>query len=198
MRTTILLGFAALVLFSLGCDPKKDPATPQEQDFSCIKLFDDTGQTWGLHGDCSSSNDWGNIALSSTENALLNFSDTVSLNGTVAVAITQFAIAPCPVKIDAALHLYVIGVSPDQDVKLKLAIVDESLNVVQQLAIRINTGGGLALHIDPSKFESGKYYRMYYRVSASGAPSLYEGYGNFLVCSTYIDGVNTTIESDCL
>ncbi len=198
MRTTMLLAFAALVLFSLGCDPKKDPATPQEQDFSCIKLFDDTGQTWGLHGDCTSSNDWEKITLSSTEQALLDFSDTVSLNGTVAVAITQFAIAPCPVKIDALFYVYLIGGLQDQSVKLKLAIVDESLNIVQQLAIRTKLNSALALHMDPTKFESGKYYRMYYRVSASGATSLYEGYGNFLVCSTYIDGVNTTIESDCL
>ncbi|MFN0176240.1 MAG: hypothetical protein ACKVU0_16460 [Saprospiraceae bacterium] len=198
MRTTMLLGFAALLFFNLSCDPKKDPVTPQEQDFSCIKLFDDQGQSLGLHGSCTSSNDWGKITLSGTEQALLDFSDTVSLNGTEVGTITQLAVAPCPVKIDAVLHLYLIGALPDQPVKLKLAIVDESLNVVHQLAIRTNTGGGLALHIDPNKFESGKYYRLYYRISASGASSLYEGYGNFLVCNTYIDGVNTTIEADCL
>ena len=128
----------------------------------------------------------------------LNFSDTVSLNGPIAVPITQFAIAPCPVKIDALFYVYLLGGLQDQSVKLKLAIVDESLNVVQQLAIRTNLNSAFALHMDPTTLESGKYYRMYYRVSASGATSLYEGYGNFLVCSTYIDGVTTTIESDCL
>jgi len=51
--------------------------------------------------------------------------------------------------------------------------------------------------MDPTKFEAGKYYRMYYRVSAKGAPSLFEGYGNFLVCKTEINWVNTTIEPDC-
>lgn len=76
--------------------------------------------------------------------------------------------------------------------------MDESLKIVWQLALRTEKSGALALYMDPSKFEYGKYYRMYYRVSATGAPSLFEGYGNFLVCKTFIDGVNTTIESDCM
>ncbi|MBC7778024.1 MAG: hypothetical protein H7246_21510, partial [Phycisphaerae bacterium] len=179
-------------------DPKKDPIIPQEQDFSCIKLFDDLGQGLGLHGSCTTSNDWGKITLSDGEQAFLNFSDTVSLDGTVASTITECSAFPCPVKIEEALAVHILGGPPYLPVKIKIAIVDESLNLVQQIAVKTQTDNGLHLYVDPTKFESGKYYRMYYRVSASGAPSLIEGYGNFLVCKTYIDGVNTTIESDCL
>jgi hypothetical protein len=200
MRSILFFSFTALLLCSFGCDPKKDPAPVpvEEQDFSCIKLFDEQGQTWGIHGSCTSSDDWGKITLSSSEQTFLNFSDTVSYEGTVAASISFLAIAPCPVKIEQAFRIYLVGPTPDQFVKVKIAVVDESLNVVQQLAVKVQTGNGIALYMDPSKFESGKYYRMYYRISSGGVASLYEGYGNFLVCKTYIDGVNTTIESDCL
>ena len=196
MRITLLFCLAAAAIFSPACEHKKAPAVPQEQDFSCIKLFEENGLGLGLHGSCTTSNDWEQISLSADEQALLNFSDTVSLDGTGASNVTHFAAFPCPVTIDEAFSVYVSRDLPDQPVKLKIAIVDESLNVVWQLAVKITNG--LQLHVDPAKFESGKYYRMYYRVSAYGAPSLYEGYGNFLVCKTHINGVNTTIESDCM
>ena len=193
MRTSFMLGIAALIFFNLGCDSKDQP--PQMQDFSCIKLFDESGQGLGLHGSCTSSDDWGKITLNASELAFLNFSDTVSLTGTTAGTITHFGIAPSPVRINDALRVFV-GISSGSPLKLKIAIVDESFNVVQQVAAKVLNG--LALQMDPSKYESGKYYRMYYRVSATGAATLYEGYGNFLVCKTFIDGVNTTIESDCM
>jgi hypothetical protein len=196
MHTKIPFLLGALFLFSLGCDPKKDPVPPQDQDFSCIQLFDEVGQTMGIHGSCTSSNDWKNITLSADEQAFLNFSDTISLNGTVSTPVSFIGIAPNPVKIGQALHFYAVTGIPTPHLKVKVAIVDESLNIIQQYAVRYQSG--LALYMDPAKFQSGKYYRMYYRVSATGSASLIEGYGNFLVCQTFIDGVNTTIESDCL
>lgn len=197
MRKTILCCTATLFLFNLSCDPQKD-APPQTLDLSCIKIFDDQGQGLGLHGGCTTSPDWGKITLDASEQALLNFSDTISLAGTNATDITGIFAFPCPVKIEQAFSVFSGGSVPGQSAKLKIAIIDESLHVVQQLAILTQSGQGLQLYMDPAKYESGKYYRMYYRFSSSVAPSLYEGYGNFLVCKTYIDGVNTTIESDCL
>ena len=198
MRPIFLCCFAAMLFLHLGCEPKKDPEPPQEQDFSCIQLFDEQGQTWGIHGSCTSSDDWGNIPLTTSEQEFLNFTDTVSLNGTVASPVSQIGIAPNPVKLGGAMFLYVLGISSNPALKLKIAVVDESLKVVQTVAVRFQGNNNLALYIDPTKFVSGKYYRMYYRVSAIGTPSLFEGYGNFLVCKDYIDGINTTIESDCL
>ena len=201
MRVFSYTTIALLSIFSFGCDPKKDEPPqdePQTADFSCIKLLDEQGQSMGIHGDCTSSEDWGEIALNSREQSYLNFSDTVSLVGTQASDITFFGIAPCPVKIGGAMAVYCSSGGIPQPIKLKIAVVDESLDVVLQLAVRVNTHSGLLWQIDPNKFESGKYYRMYYRISTAATPVLFEGYGNFLVCKTYIDGVNTTIESDCL
>jgi hypothetical protein len=202
MRKIVSIGYVTFLFLLLGCDPKKEEPIviepPLEQDFTCIKLFDEVGQDLGIHGSCTTSDDWGKITLKTWEQAFLNFADTVSLTGTVASTISKIGIAPNPVKIDQALRLYVVGTSSNPSYKVKLAIVDESLKVIQQVAVKLQGGNGIAIWMDPAKFESGKYYRLYYKVSANGAPSLFEGYGNFLVCKTYIDGVNTTIESDCL
>lgn len=197
MRIFLSYAMGAFLLSSWGCDPKKEPVTPQEQDFSCIKLFDEVGQTMGLHGSCTTSDDWGNIPLNAEENAFLNFSDTISLNSTVATSVSFIGIGPNPVKVGQAMGFYAVGATFNPYLKVKIAIVDQALHIVQQNAVRLQGTNSMHLFIDPAKFESGKYYRVYYRVSAEGAPSLLEGYGNILVCKTYIDGVNTTIESDC-
>jgi hypothetical protein len=194
MRNYLFLSLFSLLLF-ISCDPKKDQP-PQSEDFSCIKLFDENGQSLGLYGSCTISNDWGNIPLSDIEKGYLNFSDSVSLSGTSPTTITGFGIAPCPVTIGGAMLVFA-GKAPNTGpVKLRLAVVDESLNVVQKLAVIMSSNNGIQLFMDPSIYQTGQYYRMYYQISANGAPSLFEGYGNFLVCKGPIQVGN--IESECM
>lgn len=194
MRYYLLTSLCTALLF-ISCDTKKDQP-PQSEDFSCIKLFDENGQGLGLYGSCNSSSDWGNIPLTATEKSYLNFSDTVSLSGTSPTTITGFGIAPCPVSIGGAMLVFA-GKAPNTGpVKLKLAVVDESLNVVQKVAVRMSSNNSMQLYMDPSLYQAGQYYRMYYQISADGAPSLFEGYGNFLVCKGPIQVGN--IESECM
>lgn len=197
MQNSHSICIAMLALLALSCNPSKDPESPEKQDFSCIKIFDDNGTGLGLHGACTTSNDWGNITLNASEQAFLNFSDTVSLTGTMATNILYFNAFPCPVVLNGALQIAFARENPDHPVKLKIAIVDELLQVIQQSAIRVENTGP-ALLIDPAIFQSGKYYRMYYRISGGNVPVLFEGYGNFVVCKTHINGVTTTIEADCM
>jgi len=196
MQKSIFFSLLASLFLGLGCDKQKD-SPPQTGDFSCIKLFDEQGVGLGFHGGCTSSPDWGKITLKASEQTLLNFSDTVSLTGTMPTDITRVSAFPCPATIEGTMAFYFSGNTLDTPVKVKIVVIDESYNVVYQYAIRLNTGGGLAIQIDPSRFEAGKYYRMYYQISATGFPSLYEGYGNFLVCKTEMIGTPATIESDC-
>lgn len=194
MRTYYTLSLLGLLLFT-ACERKKDQP-PQTEDLSCIKLFDEQGQGLGLHGSCTTSNDWGNIPLNATEKEYLNFSDTVSLSGTAPTTITWFGIAPCPVTIGGAMLVY-LGKDVNSDpVKLKLVVVDEELNIIQKAAVKLGTPASMALYIDPALYQTGHYYRMYYQVSAQGAASLYEGYGNFLVCKGPIQVGN--IETECM
>ena len=193
--TTIFCCLLSLALFALRCDPNdSEPAT---QDFSCIKIFDANGTGLGLHGGCTSSADWGDIPLNANESGLVDFSDTVGLAGTAAASVAFIAAFPNPVVRGDALYLSVRGDVTGQPVKIELAIADESLSVISQFALRTTVNGSFALQMDTAKFQSGQYYRLYYRVSAEGNASLFEGYGNILVCKTYISGGNT-IEADCM
>lgn len=188
------------ILAFVACDPAEPIPTPQPtdpQNYKCIKLFDEVGQSMGLHGDCTSSPDWGGITLNATESGYLNFADTISLSGTAATTFTTMSVYPCPVKLGQPIGIRIDGADFNNQVKLKIAFVDEAGKVVRTLALKSVANNHFYLEVDSDHFAPGKYYRMYYRISSEGNPSLFEGYGNFLVCKTWIDGVNTTIENDC-
>lgn len=183
------------VLLLLSCDPKDPNPQPEKLDFSCIQMFDGHGQDMGIYGGCTQSPDWGQITLTSEENAFLDFPDTVGVAGTVAANITEVLIAPNPVIRDGALAFYLRSTGTDQPVKLKVAIIDEDKNVLSRYSLRVNTDQGVYFHLAANVYAPGKYYRLYYRASAQGDASLFEGYGNILICKQQV--VNGNIEGDC-
>jgi hypothetical protein len=162
-----------------------------------VQLFDANGLPLGYDG-CSSSGDWTQLPLNAEEAELLNFSDTVSLAGTAAAGISQLAAFPIPAVRGNPMFFSVRGEIADQPVKIKLAIVDESLNVLVRQALRTAVNGSFAIQWDENLFQNGQYYRIYYRVSTADNAALFEGYGNVLVCKTYIAPGAGAIGSDCL
>ncbi len=189
------LPFLTLFLLLASCDPKDPNPQPQKLDLSCIQLFDENGQDLGLYGSCTTSPDWGQIALSSEENAFLNFNDTVSTTGTVAANITEVSLFPNPAIRDGALLFLLRSTVPDQPVKLKLAIVNEDKTVLAKHSLRVKTNQALAFQLLAENYPPGKYYRVYYRVSAQSDASLFEGYGNILICKQQV--LNGDIDGDC-
>lgn len=179
----------------LSCNPKEAPPQPQKLDLSCVRLSDENGQDLGFYGGCTSSSDWGPITLTDEENGFLNFTDTVSLAGTVAANITELAVYPNPAVRDGALGISLRSAVPDQLVRLKLAIVDEDKNVLGQYSFRIKTNQTAMLQLVAAAYPPGKHYRLYYRASASTDASLFEGHGNFLICKKQV--INGDIEGDC-
>jgi len=193
-KENLLILFCSAIC-ALGCTPKDNKETPK--DFSCIQIFDANGQALGTHGDCpAGSDDWGAFALDAAEQALLLFSDTVGLAGTAASGIKNVFCFPIPVRIGDPLYLTVRSDVSGQPVKVKIAIADESLKAVKQYALRTATNSTFAVQISPDDFQTGQYYRVYYRASAAGNENLFEGHGNFLVCKTFISN-GLTIEMDC-
>lgn len=195
MTRLINLSILLLLGLLLSCNPKDPNPQPKKLDLSCVQLFDENGQDLGLYGGCTSSPDWGQITLTEEENGFLNFSDTVSIAGTVTANITELAIYPNPAIRDGALGFILLSPVPDQLVKLKLAIVDEDKNVLGQYSLRIKTNQAAALQLLATVYPPGKYYRLYYRASASADASLFEGHGNFLICKKQV--INGNIEGDC-
>jgi hypothetical protein len=193
--STLLVALALLMYAS--CTPSEEPNDqPVTYDFSCVQLFDSNGEPLGYDG-CNSSSDWTQLPLSAQEAELLNFSDTVSLTGTAAAGVSQLAAFPIPAVRNDVLYFSLRGETADQAVKLKLAIVDESLQVLARYALRTATNGAFALQMDGEDFQNGQHYRIYYRASTADNPALFEGYGNILVCKTYI-APGGGVLSDCL
>lgn len=195
IRPYQFLSFFGIALLFMGCDPKSNSQQPQKLDLSCVKLFDESGQSNGTYGGCTQSPDWGAITLTSTERSFLTFADTVSLVGTVSANITEFLIAPNPVIRNGALSFMVRSATTGQPVKLKLAIIDEDLNILGQYSLRVKTNQINAIQINESTYAPGKFYRVYYRASSQGDSNLFEGFGNILVCKQQV--INGDIDGDC-
>ncbi len=195
IRFCQLLALLGLTWLCVGCDPTTNNPQPQKIDLSCVKLFDESGQTNGIYGGCTQSPDWGAIALTTTELSFLTFPDTVSLAGTVSANITEFIIAPNPVIRDGALSFMLRSTTADQPVKLRLAIIDEDLNVLGRYSLRASTNKTNAIQINAGTYAPGKFYRVYYRASSQSDSNLFEGFGNILVCKQQV--INGDIDGDC-
>jgi hypothetical protein len=191
--------FLLIALFGVsGCQNKETAPTTTTLDFSCIQRFDVQGQSEGTHGSCATFDDWRNIKLSPEESAYLSFTDTINTSGTNATDIKGIAFFPNPVMMDGVFSLILLNDGKQERVKLRLAIVDESRNTIQQLSLSTSTDKTLAIQIPKEKYKTGSYYRLYYRASTAANPLLFEGYGNFLVCKSVIVLGKQTIEKDCL
>lgn len=192
MKNNTLTAIIALGIILAGC--KKTIETPQKLDFSCIKLSDELGVSLGTHG-CANSNDGNHTTLTATEAAYFSGNDTSFLQGTVSVPITEIPQYPNPVMEGADFRLILRSPAPGNLIKLQLAIIDESKNTLFQYVGNLESNVSLAIEVPSDKFVKGSYYRVYYRVSALGAPIIFEGYNNFLVCKQIIP---LNIETDCL
>jgi hypothetical protein len=116
----------------------------------------------------------------------------------VNATIDLLAIFPNPVVRGGAMQFSLRSATSDLPVKIKLAVVNEDNEVLREYAFRTTTNSTFALMVDESIFSNGEYYRLYYRVSSATNASLFEGYGNFLVCKTFIAPGLNTIDSDCI
>lgn len=189
--------YAALlagILLSAACNPHEDPKPPVDEDFSCVRLVDDIGQDLGFYG-CTTNNDWTYADLTQEESGYFLSNDTVSLTGTAPVQITGVAFFPNPIVVGSYFSFHLLSPASGTQVKLQLAIIDESRNVVVQVTQRIDVNGAIQLAVPTDKFQPGGFYRAYYRVSAQGAPVQFEGHGNFVVCKNY---GTTNIDVDCI
>ena len=185
---------ATILLTAFSCKDKNSMMeTPDPIDYSCVQLFDANGQSWGIYGDCNSDNHWGAITLSVAEKALLNFTDTTPATATTSPVIDLLAIYPLPVIAGNATFFSLRSSTPDIPVKIKLTIVNEQGEVKMERALSTQTNGTFALLFDSTIFQAGTYYRIYYTAEA-GTNTVFEGYGNILVCNTYVAPGNGTIE----
>jgi hypothetical protein len=170
----ILSSVFILIFLLAGCKKHDDTqSSSRAHEFKGIAVINDIGQILGTWG--TEDGDWGTDAnWSPGEYELLNFPDTVSLDGTFVRDTTgwdsgpgiheqprNFTIVfPNPVQSHATLAFSGLGM-----LKFKATIVDKYYNRMKTYVTK--TDG---------------VYRMYYSFSAKDSLNFYKGHGDILVC----------------
>jgi len=197
MKNTIL--FICLLICIAGCKKHSDTtSSSQTHEFKGIDVIDEGGEILGTWG--TEDGDWGTDAHWTTdEYGLLNFPDTISLEGTYISDTTGWnnvpgnqqpqnlvIVYPNPTKNMAVLVSKCFG-----NIKLKAVIVDKYYNRLKTFAIK--WGGLVECTIDLSdstKFQSGNLYRLYYAFSSKDSVNFFKGHGDILIC-------RDPVTSDC-
>jgi hypothetical protein len=186
----ILLSVCILICFA-GCKKHSDTQSSSSiHVFKGILVTNDIGEVLGTWG--TEDGDWGTDATwSAAEYELLNFPDTISLDGTYIMDTTGWNIGPGiheqpqnsvfvfpnPSMNYAMLEFHGLGL-----LKFKAAIVDKYYN---RMKTYVNKTDGLVLvtldFSDSIKFQNG-VYRMFYSLSAKDSLNFYKGHGDILIC----------------
>jgi hypothetical protein len=183
IRFTILPAvlFSFMILFST-CKEDDPSTTPVK--FQGIVFTDEVGNSLGTYGG-TDDNDWQHDSTW-TEAIwdILNFQDTVDLAGTYlhqtyfAPEDIFFSFFPNPVATTSSAYIRMPG-----RLKVKMAMVDEKMNVVQTYAYQDQDTSWVFLDFsDTAKFIEGEVYRLYYTFSVEGNEHFYKGHGDVLMC----------------
>jgi hypothetical protein len=187
-----ILFSVCILIFFAGCKKHNDTQSSSSTHiFKGIVVTNEGGEVLGTWG--TEDGDWGNdINWSNNEYELLNFPDTISLDGTFVADTTgwnigpgvhqqprNFVIAyPNPLLNGATLVLQGIG-----NLKCKAAIVDKNYHRLKTYAGKWN--GLLEIMVDLSDsttFQDKTMYRIFYSFSAKDSLNFYKGHGDILVC----------------
>jgi len=188
----ILFSVCILLFFLAGCKKHDDTqSSSQSHEFKGIAVINEIGQIMGTWG--TEDGDWGTDAnWSPLEYELLNFPDTISLDGTFVRDTAGWNIGPGiheqpqnsvlvfpnPVQSRTTLEFHGLGL-----LKFKAAIVDKYYNRMKTYVNKTDAPVLVMLDFsDSTKFQSGNIYRMYYSFSAKDSLNFYKGHGDILIC----------------
>jgi hypothetical protein len=123
--------------------------------------------------------------LSSKEQSFLNFSDNVDLNNTTVSSLNDPIAYPNPFSSYSGINFH----STDS-VKVKLAVVNSSGQVLRTFAIKIKGNRSIALDFsDNNLYPGGMSLRYYYSYSAASQQNFKAGYGDVKICKPLVSPV---------
>ena len=175
---------AALCLLLIAGCKNKDDDDARFSNLECIQMADQNGNPIGVHpANCDFAGQWKQSTLSADDLSYLEFSDTITGNLAQSATIEKALAYPNPIAVDN-VQFYTFLVDEDADLKLKLAIVDQEGNAIQQIAHRLTKtdNRSLALLLPADLYTIGEFYRVFYQVSGANGQVFFEGFGNILVC----------------
>ncbi len=180
MRFILLLLFVVPFLIT-GCN--KDNNKNEKIIIEGFVLTDNLGNQMGLIG--SAGNDWKIIdwsQLSLKEQSFLNFSDNIDLNNTSVSSLNDPVAYPNPVS-----SISLINFHSTDSVKVKIAVVNTSGQVVKTYAIKIKDNKSIAFDLsDNNLFPGGMSLRYYYSYSAASQQNFKAGYGDVKICKPLV------------
>ncbi|PHN08649.1 hypothetical protein [Flavilitoribacter nigricans] len=158
-------------------NPVEDP-----RGLDCILATDENGATIGTFPDCDPLGQWIQTNLNSEELKILDFPDTVTAQLATSLLKVRRAFAyPNPIGVNESLTIGFNGI--DQHlVKIKLAVVNEGTQTVQQTTILSDRTDTIQLNIASNIYNPGSYYRVYFQVLGDNDEIFIEGYGNIFIC----------------
>jgi len=187
MKKTIITSIALLILTFLACKKNDENKIP---DFQGVIMIDQFGEITGTLG--QDDGDWIHEDVwTDEEYALLDFPDTVSLDGTFItdtsndsggtlidpVYFNKVSFYPIPVMETGFVDFWYQGY-----VKFKMAIVDQSFNSLLTYSCKDTFRIFSIDFSDTVLYATGEIYRMYYSLSITDSLHFYKGHGDFFVC----------------
>lgn len=169
----VLLAMIIITSCTTDSDPKLDV-------FEGVRLYDENGSPIGCYGDCG--DDWGEIALSSDELDLLNFSDLISVPAG-SPGINANGPRPFPMPLSTSGGMF-MQLGSDQPTKFKASIVTTDGTVRAFFATLVDTSS-LSIAFDNTFFADvprGEIVRMYYAYYDHNDVPIFTGYGDMGIC----------------
>jgi len=181
----IFVCFFLLFFFAQGSCHKNNSSKEAIQIEGFV-LTDNLGNQMGIIG--SAGNDWKIqdwSQFSSLEKSFFNFPDNVDLSNTTVSVLNDPVAYPNPFSSSSAINFH----STDS-VKVKLAVVNSSGQVLKTFAIKIKGNKSIALDFsDNNLYPGGMSLRYYYSYSAASQQNFKAGYGDVKICKPLVSPV---------
>jgi hypothetical protein len=183
----LLLSF--ILVFRLHEAPGS-PTSSQVHVFKGIDVINTDGMEMGTWG--TDDGDWEtDAAWTASEYGLLNFPDTISLDGTYIKDTIGWNIGPGIHEQPRNVVIVYPNPAYNQQVlvfrglgwlKFKATIVDKNYNRLFTFTCK-NSNASVVLDLSDSvKFQNGTIYRLFYSLSARDSLNFYKGHGDILIC----------------
>lgn len=193
MNTSIIrtIFFIGILLYNNGCKKNaENQSTNLIHSYPGIVVINEIGQQMGTWG--NDDGDWDTDKFWSEEEFnLLEFPDTINLNGTYIKDTTGW-------NSGTGIHekpqnIVIVYPNPTVNIqflvyrglgllKLKVTIVDKYFNRLFTYACKDSTSDVRLDFSDFTKFQNGEIYRMYYSLSVTDSLNFYKGHGDILIC----------------
>ncbi|MCX6248728.1 MAG: hypothetical protein NTW10_13470 [Bacteroidetes bacterium] len=174
-----LIVFVSVLIFFASCSKDKENTGSPLKVFRGIVVTSGFGDHLGVWG--TEDGDWSyDASWTSQETAVLNFPDSVNLDGTYIDTSTyhsEVIAFPNPTTGNLFLHFQLPG-----RMKLKTAIVDKNFNRLITESIKWTGNFETGEFLDDATLFPDGIYRLYYSFSATNHVNFYKGHGDILVC----------------